>query len=75
MPRIKQSTPNKPAWAEDAWNMGSIMDEAVNEVIAKGAKNKAEGDEIINQYRLSSGQAFADELRKRVKQRYQNASR
>jgi hypothetical protein len=69
MTRIKQNTPNKPAWARDAWNMGSIMDVAVNEVIAMRAKNKEQGDAIIEQYRISSGDAFADELRKRVKAR------
>ena len=73
MTRIKFNTPNKPAWAVDAWNMGSIMDEAVNEVIRMRAKSKEQGDEIIHQYRLSNGKVFADELRQRVQERYKKS--
>lgn len=72
MTRIKQNTPNKPCWAKDLWGQPTIMDIAVNEVLARNAKSKAEGDAIIEEYKLSSGEAFAKELRKNVKARLRN---
>ena len=60
------------AWNNDPWGMPTIMDITVDEVMKKNIETKEQGNEIIKKYKLSSGDAFADELRKRVKARYKH---